>query len=147
LLRVAAGHVHVGWTEDANILDARHLRHCRDLVKQFDWFLGAWSIRHDKDLTRRKLYGKAGSYRPKPYGMEYRTLSNFWISSPAKRTAVWNRMQEAVEMMPYHFYPEINSGVNNSIVSMINKGEDVGWMQEDFRYPLVNLARPNWMEI
>lgn len=147
LLRVAAGHVHAGWTEDADILDGKHIKHCQDLVKQFDWFLGAWSLRHDKDLTRRQLYGKAGSYRPKPYGVEYRTLSNFWITTHTRRLAVWNRMQEAVEMMPYHFYPEEQANLNEAIRNMINKGLDINWMQEDFRYPLVNLSRPQWLEV
>ena len=27
---------------------------------------------------RRKFYGTAGRYRPTPYGIEYRTLSNRW---------------------------------------------------------------------
>lgn len=145
LLRVAAGHVHAGWTEEASIVDDKHLKHCRDLVKQFDWFLGAWSMRHDKDLTRRTLYGQAGAFRPKPYGVEYRTLSNFWIGTPARRLAVWNRMQEAIEMMVDYFYPERQHTHSHVIIGLINKGQDLNWMQEDFRYPIVNLARPNWI--
>jgi hypothetical protein len=30
----------------------------------------------------RKLYGAAGRYRQPSYGVEYRTLSNFWLASP-----------------------------------------------------------------
>ena len=30
---------------------------------------------------RRELYGAPGSFRPKPYGMEYRPLSNAWLKN------------------------------------------------------------------
>jgi hypothetical protein len=30
---------------------------------------------------RRTMYGRAGEYRPQPHGFEYRTPSNFWLSS------------------------------------------------------------------
>jgi hypothetical protein len=69
-LRTASGHIHVGWTEDADLSDLQHSMNCRDIVKQFDWYLAAWSLRVDPDPTRRLLYGKAGAYRPKPYGVE-----------------------------------------------------------------------------
>jgi hypothetical protein len=36
----------------------------------------------DKDTERRKLYGKPGAFRPKPYGCEYRVLSNAWVDKP-----------------------------------------------------------------
>ena len=38
-----------------------------------------------KDLqrARRKFYGLAGLYRSKNYGIEYRSMSNFWLRNPA----------------------------------------------------------------
>ena len=50
-----------------------------------DLFLGVPSLWLDKDPTsgiRREMYGAAGRYRVKNYGMEYRSLSNFWLQSP-----------------------------------------------------------------
>ena len=69
-LRTASGHLHIGWTEDASMSDIEHVTNCQDLVKQLDWYLGAWSTRHDNCPQRRKLYGKAGDLRYKPYGVE-----------------------------------------------------------------------------
>ena len=38
-------------------------------------------MRMDTDQKRRTLYGKAGAYREKSYGVEYRTLSSFWLKT------------------------------------------------------------------
>ena len=70
-LRSAGGHIHVG----AKISKEE----CAHLVKCMDVVLGLPSILMDSDTDRRSLYGGAGSYRRKPYGLEYRTLSNFWL--------------------------------------------------------------------
>lgn len=78
--RTAGGHVHIGWCQKKPIDDLEHTRDCIEAVKQMDYVLGMWSLLKDKyGSDRRKLYGKAGAYRPKPYGVEYRVLSNFWI--------------------------------------------------------------------
>jgi hypothetical protein len=47
---------------------------------------------------RRKLYGGAGCLRYKPYGMEYRTLSNVWLDSPELREFVWERTHMALAL-------------------------------------------------
>lgn len=83
LLRTAAGHVHIGWCEGVDPYDPGHMRMCSAFVKQLDYYLGLPSLLVDPDTTRRSLYGKPGSFRPKSYGVEYRVLSNFWIKSDA----------------------------------------------------------------
>ena len=79
--RTGAGHLHIGWTEDEDVNNPEHIEKCIALVKQLDFFLGLPSVLLDKDDKRREMYGKAGCFRPKSYGVEYRTLSNFWIVS------------------------------------------------------------------
>lgn len=78
--RTAAGHVHIGWTEGVNPLDPGHFEACRILTKILDVYLGVPSLLWDHDKQRRELYGRAGAFRPKSYGMEYRTLSNAWVN-------------------------------------------------------------------
>lgn len=80
-LRSAGGHIHVGWTKDKDINDPRHVFDCRFVAMLFDATLFQYSKLWDKDETRRLLYGTPGSIRIKPYGVEYRTLSNMWVSS------------------------------------------------------------------
>lgn len=79
--RTGAGHIHIGWTEGADIHDPEHLEACMMVVKQLDWTLGIMSLLFDKDDKRRELYGDWGAFRPKPYGVEYRVLSNAWLKS------------------------------------------------------------------
>lgn len=78
MFRTAGGHVHVGfsdWSETCG--DA--LETARTLVKMMDATLGLWSVIEDSGIERKQLYGKAGAFRVKSYGFEYRTLSNFWV--------------------------------------------------------------------
>ena len=48
--------------------------------------------------TRRSLYGGAGCLRYKPYGMEYRSLSNVWLDNPDLREFVWERTHMALAL-------------------------------------------------
>lgn len=55
------------------------------IIKAMDYMVGLPCVLLDDKnaATRRKLYGKAGSYRIQPHGIEYRVLSNFWVNHPA----------------------------------------------------------------
>lgn len=78
-LRTASGHIHIGFTEGADVKDEGHIIRCCTLAKHLDLFLGLRSLEWDKDQTRRQLYGDPGAIRIKPYGLEYRVLSNKWL--------------------------------------------------------------------
>lgn len=82
-LRTCGGHVHVGSDMDMVIG-----------VRNMDLMLGVPSVLLDdkpSSIARRELYGKAGAMRPKPYGFEYRTLSNFWMFSDELVKWVYNQ--------------------------------------------------------
>jgi len=69
--RSAGGHIHLGSYENPKIL-----------VPILDIIVGNTCVLIDRDkgnIIRRKIYGKAGEYRTPPHGLEYRTLSNFWL--------------------------------------------------------------------
>lgn len=76
-LRTAGGHIHIGYSH----LESPSMELNYQLVQMCDILLGLPSVLMDNDDERRELYGKAGSLRHKMYGVEYRTLSNFWIFS------------------------------------------------------------------
>lgn len=96
-MRTAAGHVHIGWGEDLDPQDPEHFEACCMLAKQLDYYLGVGSLLFDHDNTRKTLYGKAGSFRPKPYGMEYRVLSNAWLKDERLMRWVYQCATKAFE--------------------------------------------------
>lgn len=87
-LRSAGGHVHIGIQD----LDTDRMT---QIIRNADKWLGVWSVIKDPDNTRRQLYGKAGAFRPQPHGIEYRTMSNFWIFDKELTGEVWDRTQHA----------------------------------------------------
>ncbi len=85
LMRTASGNVHIGFPEADE-----HPSYRGNVVKALDVYLGIPSVLFEKDHHRRKLYGKAGSYRPTPYGVEYRVPSNFWLKEEKYMRWVYN---------------------------------------------------------
>lgn len=83
-MRTGSGHVHLGWTSGADVRSDGHLLDCQLVVKELDKYLHFASLDWDKDTERAALYGAPGSFRPKPYGVEYRVLSNAWIKDPER---------------------------------------------------------------
>lgn len=110
--RTASGHIHIGWTEGMDIRDPDHIEACEMLVKQLDVVLGSMSLMWDKDDKRRELYGKLGAYRPKPYGVEYRVLSNAWLNNKLYRKIVWGAVRYCFDSLMngsrlYEYNPDV----------------------------------------
>lgn len=94
MLRTAGGHVHIGYDEPDPTRNA-------DIAVACDVVLGLPSVMLDADTRRRERYGKAGAYRDKPYGVEYRTLSNFWLRSDALKAWVYEAATRAATDTDY----------------------------------------------
>lgn len=124
--RTASGHIHVGWTEEQDIADPDHLEACMMMTKQLDLFLGCIGGLFDVDkldLQRRNLYGKAGAFRPKKYGVEYRTLSNNWLRDDRyidlvynNTIAAFNLLMEGQRYYEKYNYSRLNNNINNCAV-------------------------------
>jgi hypothetical protein len=97
--RTGAGHIHIGWTEGMDIDDPGHKEACMMLVKQLDYYLGMPSLFFDDSTKRRELYGAAGAFRVKPYGVEYRVLSNAWLKDERLIKWVYDNTKKAIKGM------------------------------------------------
>lgn len=90
--RSCGGHIHVGYLENSGnefLLDKYgKLR----VIRTMDCFHGMISTILDNSpeaIARRNLYGKAGCFRPTEYGVEYRTLSNFWCGTDSLKKLMY----------------------------------------------------------
>lgn len=92
-LRCCGGHIHVGFDFENN------QENQENIIKALDITLGLDSVLLDRDTRRKEMYGKAGSFRFKPYGVEYRTLSNFWIKNPQSISWVYDKVEKAFNIV------------------------------------------------
>lgn len=87
-MRSCGGHIHLGSELLASDGPEPILA-----IYMLDLFIGVSSLHLDRDptsLRRRLIYGKAGRYRSKDYGLEYRSLGNFWLMSPKMTELIYN---------------------------------------------------------
>lgn len=84
-LRSCGAHVHLGYEGierkfKKNIYDYEVDEQRANIVKTLDLFISIPLVIMEPDSERKRLYGKAGAFRPKPYGLEYRTPSNWYLN-------------------------------------------------------------------
>ena len=94
--RFAGGHLHFGLpsTRISFALEQR-------IVEMLDKVLGIAGTALAGGLDtplRRRYYGLAGEYRRPKHGIEYRVLSNFWLSHPAIAALVFDLGQATVQL-------------------------------------------------
>lgn len=88
-LRSTGCHIHVGY-------DDPEVDRSVELVKYMDLYVGVPSLLFDKDVDRRKLYGKAGCFRLTDYGVEYRVLSGAFLANDDLLGFMWSQTVKAL---------------------------------------------------
>lgn len=122
-MRTAGGHIHVGGFESDNPYETIHFNQMCRLMQAMDEEVGLYSLAWDKDDERRSMYGKAGSFRPKRYGAEYRTLSNAWLFNKKLQSFVY---QGALRAIDKAFSPDWNpSTMVANIINTSNREHDL----------------------
>jgi len=113
-MRSAGGHVHIETDLDPKLVG----RAC-------DLFMGVPAVLMDNGAERKKLYGKAGAIRFKPYGVEYRTLSNFWIFDEKLIRWVWKNSKRALTEIKkgQDYFPESLDVDGEKIQHCINNND------------------------
>ena len=118
LMRTVGGHVHIGGFQTLFPNNEDHMIKCGRLTRILDETLGIYSLLWDDDKQRRTMYGQAGSFRPKIYGMEYRPLSNKWLFNRKIVEFVFDSTMEAVQKFlekDYRPHPECRMIMNNGL--------------------------------
>lgn len=99
--RSAGGHVQLGLYRPIFDQAAGDEERAR-IVPLLDVLLGNTCVMLDRDpeaAERRKVYGRAGEYRLPKHGLEYRTLSNFWLRAYSLTDLVFGLAQMAVSTL------------------------------------------------
>lgn len=108
--RMAGAHIHIG---DNNVKFSAEY-----FVKRLDASLGLFSVGAAAaidDAARRRYYGLAGEFRETSYGLEYRTLSNWWLCNPAITNLIMEMTRAVI-----NFSNEVMWAENARIPSIIN---------------------------
>jgi hypothetical protein len=97
------------------------------VVRKMDLFLSVPLVLMDDGFQRKAIYGKAGAFRKKPYGVEYRTPSNWWCApgeteeERQKRCEwVWRNTEKAL-----HFDEAFMDDDGDNIIKCINNNDKV----------------------
>lgn len=118
LKRSAGGHIHMGAPKTVEVRTGHTpdgfstwgtlsnsyfevLKNPEHLVPILDILVGNTCVMLDTDPAnkeRRKNYGKAGEYRLPSYGLEYRTLSNFWLRGMPLFSFAFGLARQAVNL-------------------------------------------------
>lgn len=113
--RFTGGHIHFGY--DKTLLP-EHV-----MVRLIDAFVYLPFLPKDTQRARRSKYGLAGLYRSKPYGLEYRTPSNFWLQDYG-RTISMNGFTLLADV--HHRLSEVNDAYHSLPIEEIKACIDSG---------------------
>ena len=102
--RYTGGHIHVGFGHNdfydkVNVIRWMDLLINRDLAVSPDRSVRLPCTNNER--ARRRAYGQIGSFRPKPYGVEYRAMSNQWTKTNKHIEEVFYRAKLAVRVARY----------------------------------------------
>jgi len=127
-LRSTGAHIHIGRVKG----DGNSFLHDPygkvNTVRMCDSLHGIISVMFDQSdasIKRRELYGKAGEHRPTEYGVEYRSLSSFWLKSPNLVMMIDSLTQDALRLVREEQHDKLieRLGGPDEIQLIINTGD------------------------
>jgi hypothetical protein len=117
-IRTGCCHVHIRY-------DKMSFNTSMNLIKAMDIFLGVPSIIIEPDNVRKDIYGKAGAFRyDESKTIEYRVLSNHFVTTPELRKWVYNNTMLAIDFINSGYSFE-DQDVNSKIINSINNADKV----------------------
>lgn len=131
MIRYAGTHIHLGACSTSSdkfkatlLLPENQLK----IVRLLDIFVGIPFVlldQHPAVKTRRLLYGKAGTFRPTSYGLEYRALSNTVSGHPISFSLAMVLSRLCVELVHHNKYEEVMKSLSSpaDVIRPINNND------------------------
>lgn len=139
--RSAGGHIHLGFQAYPDMMrDEVRMR----LIPLMDILVGNTCVLVDRDpgqAERRKTYGRAGEFRLPAHGVEYRTLSNFWLRSYQLFSMVMGLSRLASNVLRTELY--FKNGVEAELLGRVNLKD----VETAINRNNVKLAWKNWQGV
>lgn len=115
-IRHAGGHIHVGWRDPTDITPS-HLWDAKYICRQMYYSFARLFNTFQKEDYERQYDVPKSVFRPKPYGAEFRGLSNLWLGYPKLYSYIFNtckkayeRTLEGLELNELYQYSYLNDG-------------------------------------
>lgn len=140
--RCAGGHIHIGYTRKFTAPGIEQI------VRGLDGVLGIAGVSLAAGVDnpeRRHTYGRAGEFRLPEHGMEYRVLSNFWLSHPALAMLVFELARGAVRLAESGLYNLCWVGDEKEIRDVINNCDVKGARAILHRNAAVLMGMLHWI--
>lgn len=139
--RPAGGHLHFG---HQNRDDYKTIfKNLKVLIPMFDIIVANTCVlidRHEGNKERRRCYGRAGEFRTPKHGIEYRTLSNFWLKSYPLMSLVFGLGRMAMDIIN-------SSTTKDNFVKEIMKAVDIKDVRNAINNNDFDLALKNFSKI
>jgi len=110
--RYCGGHIHIGTSTEMGEDEKMAL------ITFMDVFVGAPSSILDLDVYRKNIYGQMGRMRFTDYGVEYRTLSNWWLGSEENQRFIFKQTMIAIE-----YYNNCRGVLSEALKTLILEGK------------------------
>ena len=81
-------------------------------------------------VDRRQLYGSPGAHRPKPYGVEYRVLSNYWLKSPITVMLMYHLTKDVLTLVRENKSEALIEALTEEAIKMVIIKGDVTTAQK-----------------
>lgn len=120
--RCAGTHIHVSYDVDDR---SPSLAEVEYFVKAMDLFIGLPAIMlpvsYESERTRRHMYGRAGAFRLKPYGHEYRVLGSGILAFDGAFEWIFNQTKKAADFLAEEGSLTLLQDWSSAIRSAINQ--------------------------
>lgn len=148
-IRTAGGHLHIG--SDEGKYTQWLQENVESLIQMYDILVGNTCVLIDRDknqVERRKTYGRAGEYRVQPHGIEYRTLSNFWLRSYPLMSFVTGLIRMATDIVHQKHDIRFKNTVSKvNIIKAINENNYTLAMHNFFQIlPIISHLVPDYSD-